>query len=81
NDSAIDVLGDDRLRELARVLVERVKSNTSIDWTIKESVQAKLRVLVKRTLRQFGYPPDMEKLATENVLKQAEMLADDWSAE
>ncbi len=81
NDSAIDVLGDDRLRELARVLVERVKSNTSIDWTIKESVQAKLRVLVKRTLRQFGYPPDMEKLATENVLKQAEMLADDWSIE
>jgi len=79
NDSAKSVLGDDRLRELARVLVERVKSNTSIDWTIKESVQAKLRVLVKRTLRQFGYPPDMELLATENILKQAGMLADEWS--
>jgi len=78
NDSAEKVLGHDVLRELSRVLVERVKANTSIDWTIKESVQAKLRVLVKRTLRQFGYPPDMEKLATENVLKQAEILADEF---
>ena len=81
NGSASEVLGHEMLRELARVLVERVKANTSIDWTIKESVQAKLRVLVKRTLRQFGYPPDMEKLATENVLKQAEMLAEDWTVE
>jgi type I restriction enzyme R subunit len=72
-------LGDNKLRELARILVVKVKSNTSIDWTIKESVQAKLRVLVKRTLNQFGYPPYMQKIATENVLKQAEMLAEDWS--
>jgi type I restriction enzyme R subunit len=79
NDSAKMTLGDDKLRELARILVVKVKSNTSIDWTIKESVQAKLRVLVKRTLNQFGYPPDMQKIATENVLKQAEMLAEDWS--
>lgn len=78
NGSAEKIIGHDILRELARVLVTRVKENTSIDWTIKESVQAKLRVLVKRTLRQFGYPPDMEKLATENVLKQAEMLADEF---
>lgn len=81
NDSAKAILGDDKLRELARILVIKVKDNTSIDWTIKESVQAKLRVLVKRTLNQFGYPPDMQKIATENVLKQAEMLAEDWSAE
>jgi type I restriction enzyme R subunit len=78
NQSALDVLGDAQLRDLSRVLVQRVKANTSIDWTIKESVQAKLRVIVRRTLRQFGYPPDAQLLATENVLKQAELLADDW---
>lgn len=78
NKSALDVLGDKQLRDLSRVLVERVRANTSIDWTIKESVQAKLRVIVRRTLRQFGYPPDAQLLATENVLKQAELLADDW---
>lgn len=65
----------DQLRELAIVLFERVKANASIDWTLKESVKAKLKVIVKRTLRQFGYPPDMQKLATETVLMQAEMLA------
>lgn len=80
NKSALEVLGDKQLRDLSRVLVERVKANTSIDWTIKESVQAKLRVIVRRTLRQFGYPPDAQLLATENVLKQAELLADDWNS-
>jgi type I restriction enzyme R subunit len=79
NESAVEVLGDAKLRDLSRVLVHRVKTNTSIDWTIKESVRAKLRVIVKRLLREYGYPPDMELLATENVLKQAEMLADDWA--
>lgn len=78
NESARDVLGDETLRELARILVEKVKANTSIDWTIKENVQAKLRVIVKRTLNKFGYPPDKQKLATENILKQAELLADEW---
>ena len=63
---------------MLRVLAEKVKTNTSIDWTIKESVKAKLRILVKRTLRKYGYPPDKQKIATENVLKQAEMLADEW---
>jgi len=79
NDSAKDVLGDDTLRELARILVDRVKSNTSIDWTIKESVQAKLRTIIKRTLRKFGYPPDEQLLATENILKQAELFAGEWA--
>lgn len=79
NGSAQKVLGDDKLRELARVLVERVRATTSIDWTIKESVQAKMRVIVKRTLRQYGYPPDLEKMAIDNVLKQSEMLADEWA--
>jgi len=81
NESAIEVLGNDKLRDLARVLVKRVKSNTSIDWTIKESIRAKLKVVVKRLLRQYGYPPDKQLLATENVLKQAELLADDWVGE
>ncbi len=79
NDSAREVMKDETLRDLARLLVEKVKANTSIDWTIKESAQAKLRVIVKRTLKQFGYPPDQQALATENLLKQAELLADEWT--
>ncbi|MEX0778108.1 MAG: type I restriction endonuclease subunit R [Balneolales bacterium] len=75
NDSARDLMQKDKLRELAVILTERVKKNASIDWTIKESVRAKLKVIIKRTLREFGYPPDMQKLATETVLKQAEMIA------
>jgi len=67
----------EKLRELAVVLTERVRQNTSIDWTIKESVRAKLKVIVKRTLRQYGYPPDMQRLATETVLKQAELIAEE----
>lgn len=76
NESARELMQKDKLRELAVILTERVKENASIDWTIKESVKAKLKVIVKRTLRQFGYPPDMQMLATETVLKQAEMLAE-----
>jgi len=77
NKSAREVMEKDKLRELAVVLFERVKANASIDWTIKESVRAKLKVIVKRTLRQYGYPPDMQKLATETVLKQAERIANE----
>ena len=79
NQSAREVLGKDKLRELAVVLFERVRENASIDWTIKESVKAKLKVIVKRTLRQYGYPPDMQKLATETVLRQAEMIAEEMA--
>jgi type I restriction enzyme, R subunit len=75
NDSAKELMQQDKLRELAVVLLQRVRENASIDWTIKESVKAKLKVIVKRTLRQFGYPPDMELLATETVLRQAELIA------
>lgn len=75
NDSAKELMQQDKLRELAVVLLQKVRENASIDWTIKESVKAKLKVIVKRTLRQFGYPPDMEILATETVLKQAELIA------
>jgi type I restriction enzyme R subunit len=79
NDSAKELMQHDQLRELAVVLTQRVRENASIDWTIKESVKAKLKVIVKRTLRQFGYPPDMQLLATETVLKQAEMIANELS--
>jgi type I restriction enzyme R subunit len=79
NDSARELMEKEKLRELAVILFERVRENTSIDWTIKESVKAKLKVIVKRTLRQFGYPPDMQMLATETVLKQAELLAEEMT--
>ena len=81
NKSAKELMQHDKLRELAVVLTERVKQNASIDWTIKESVRAKLKVIIKRTLRQYGYPPDMQKLATETVLKQAELIANEFTVE
>jgi type I restriction enzyme R subunit len=78
NDSAVKILGDETLREIARVLVQRVKANTSIDWQIKENVRAKLRVIVRRVLREFGYPPDKQEAAVNTVLQQSELLADVW---
>lgn len=77
NKSARELMQKEKLLELAAVLYKKVKQNASIDWTIKESVRAKLRVIVKRTLKQYGYPPDMQALATETVIKQAEMIADE----
>ena len=81
NDNAKEVMEKEKLRELAVVLYQKVKENASIDWTIKESVKAKLKVIVKRILRQYGYPPDMQKLATETVLKQAELIAEELTRE
>lgn len=75
NQSAKELMSKDQLREMAVVIYETVKKNAAIDWTIKESVKAKLKVMVKRILRQFGYPPDMQKLATDTVLAQAERIA------
>jgi type I restriction enzyme R subunit len=77
NKSARELMQDKTLRELAVFLVESVKRNATIDWTIKVNARAKLKVAVKRALRKFGYPPDQQKLAVENVLKQAELLADE----
>lgn len=77
NNSAIELMGKEKLRELAVVLTETIRNNTSIDWTIKENVRSKMKVAVKRLLRRFGYPPDMQLLATETVLKQAEMIAEE----
>lgn len=77
NDSVRELMQVEKLRELAVVLTERVRKNATIDWTIKESARAKLRVIVKRTLRKYGYQPDMQKLATDTLLKQAELIADE----
>jgi len=74
NDSAVKVLGDETLRMLARELVKTVRQNATIDWTVRESARAKLRVMVKRLLRKYGYPPDKQEKATQTVLKQAELL-------
>ena len=79
NQSAIEVLGDETLRKLAQIIVEQVRTNASIDWTIKENVRARLRNIVRRLLKKYGYPPDEQKMATENILQQAELLADEWS--
>ena len=77
NDSARELMQKDKLRELAVVLTDRIRKNATLDWTKKESAKANLRVVVKRLLRQFGYPPDMTALATETVLEQAEKIAAD----
>jgi len=80
NDSAVQVLGDETLTTIARELVEMVRRNVTIDWTAKESVRAKLRIMVKRILRKYGYPPDKQESATQTVLEQAELLCKDWAA-
>jgi len=79
NDSAVKVMGDDTLRTIARELVATVRSNVTIDWTVRENVRAHLRVLVKRILRKYGYPPDTQEKATQTVLEQAEVLSTDWA--
>jgi type I restriction enzyme, R subunit len=81
NDSARELMDKEDLRELAIVLFEKVRENATIDWTIKESVRAKLKVIIKRTLRRYGYPPDMQLLATETVLEQAKLIADELTKE
>ena len=79
NDSAVKVLGDETLRTIARELVTTVKSSTTIDWTIKEGVRARLRTVVKRILRKYGYPPDKQEQAVKTILSQAEELSLAWT--
>ncbi|MEN9875289.1 MAG: hypothetical protein RLZZ529_286 [Bacteroidota bacterium] len=79
NDSSVAVLGDDILRHIARELVDTIRRNTTIDWTVREKVQAKMRLAVKKILIKYGYPPDMTLKATETVLEQAKLLANDFS--
>ena len=80
NDSAVKVLGDETLRDIARELVHTVRKNVTIDWTLRENVRAQLRVLVRRILRKHGYPPDKQAKATLTVLEQAEVLSEGWAA-
>ena len=77
NDSAVAVLGDELLRDIARLLADRIRTNTTIDWQTKDSVRAKLRLEVKKVLRKYGYPPDKRQMAIDNVLAQAEVIAQD----
>ena len=79
NDSAVKILGDEVLSGIARELVEAVRENVTIDWTIRENVRAKMRVIIKRILRKHGYPPDMQEKATQTVLEQAEVLSEAWA--
>ncbi len=79
NDSAVELLGDETLRAIARELVTTVRANVTIDWTMRENVRAHLRVLVKRILRKNGYPPDKQEQATRTVLEQAEVLSQEWA--
>ena len=79
NDSAVKVLGDATLRTIAQELVKTVRANVTIDWTLRENVRAQLRVLVKRILRKYGYPPDKQEQATQTVLEQAALLSAQWA--
>jgi type I restriction enzyme R subunit len=81
NDSAVMELGDDKLKKIANELVILLRKNTTIDWTLRENVRAKLRVMVKKLLNKHGYPPDKQETATKTVLEQAEILCRDWNGE
>ncbi len=78
NESAVEVLGDETLKQIAQELVERVRKSVTIDWNKRENARAQLRVMVKRILRKYGYPPDKQEKATELVLEQTEVLCSDW---
>jgi type I restriction enzyme R subunit len=79
NESAIDVMGDEKLAYIARELVREVRKNVTIDWTVRQSARARIRLIVKKILRRYGYPPDLQERATQTVLQQAELLASEWT--
>lgn len=79
SDSAVMEMGDETLKAIARDLVKAVRNSVTIDWTMKDSVKAKIRTMVKRILRKYDYPPDKQEKATATVLEQAEMLCGDWA--
>jgi type I restriction enzyme, R subunit len=80
NESAVEVMGDDKLKVIAHELLAKLKSNVTVDWSHRESARARMRVLVKRILRQYGYPPDLQDAAVQTVLAQAEALSARWAA-
>jgi type I restriction enzyme R subunit len=80
NDSAVQAMGISELKVIAAELVTNVCKSVTIDWTVRESARAKIRVMVRRILRKHGYPPDLQEEATRTVLEQAELLCADWAA-
>lgn len=78
NDSAKKAMGDDKLKVIAGDLIQQVRKSVTIDWQYREGARAKIRVLVKRLLNKYGYPPDLQKEAVKTVLNQAELLCADW---
>ena len=80
NESAVEVMGDKGLRVIAQELLSSLKSNVTVDWAHRDSARARMRVLVKRILRKYGYPPDLEDAAVQTVLQQAELLSESWAA-
>jgi type I restriction enzyme R subunit len=80
NESAVEVMGDDQLRVIAHELLNNLKKNVGIDWAQREPARARIRVLVKRILRKYGYPPDLQEEAVRTVLQQAEVLSERWAA-
>jgi len=80
NDSAVKVLGEPTLKTIARELVEAIRNSVTVDWTEREAVRARIRLLVKRILRKYGYPPDKQEKATQTVLEQASLLCADWAS-
>ena len=80
NESAKEVLGDDVLKNIASDLVEAVRKSVTIDWKVRESARAKIRTIIKRILRKYGYPPDKQESATNLIIEQAEVLCENWAA-
>ena len=79
NESALVAMGDDKLKVIAAELISKVRQSVTIDWTLRESARARIRVMVKRILNKYGYPPDLQEEAVRTVLKQAELLCADWA--
>ena len=79
NESAVQAMGDDKLKVIAAELNTQVRKSVSIDWTLREHARAKIRVMVKRILNKYGYPPDLQEEAVKTVLMQAELLCADWA--
>ncbi len=80
NESAVQAMGDDKLKLIAAELITQVRKSVTIDWTLRESARAKIKVMVKRILNRYGYPPDLQEEAVKTVLMQAELLCADWAS-
>ena len=79
NESVVEVMGDEQLAFIAHELIKAIRQNVTIDWTVKQSARAKIRLLVKKILRRYGYPPDLQEAVIRTVLEQAELIAADWA--